>query len=139
MEVVEILHDPDYLMDELRDVAGGGVGSRETRTTFKGAGDRIVAETYLSGLKDRFGDPAGVLMIARHNPSTGDFLRRYRITPRQLQVIDALIRGESAREIATRTGLSERTVETHITNVYNRLGVNNRIELVRMTRKYGIE
>jgi DNA-binding CsgD family transcriptional regulator len=30
-------------------------------------------------------------------------------------------------------------VETHIMHIYNRLGVNNRIELVRMTRKFGIE
>ncbi|MBP7737389.1 MAG: PAS domain-containing protein [Spirochaetes bacterium] len=138
-DVGDILQDSDYLMDELRAVAGGGEGSRETRAMFRGGGDRIVAEIYLSGLKDRFGDPAGVLMIARPDHSTGEFLRRYRITPRQIQVIDALIRGESAREIAARTGLSERTVETHIMNIYNRLGVNNRIELVRMTRKYGME
>jgi DNA-binding CsgD family transcriptional regulator/PAS domain-containing protein len=138
-DVGEILDDPVYFTDELRTVGVGTGGGRWTRAMFTGAEGRIVAETYVSGLKDKFGDPVGVLVIARESRSADDFLRRYRITPRQLQVIDALIRGESAREIAARTGLSERTVETHITNIYNRLGVNNRIELVRIAREYGIE
>jgi len=138
-DVGSILADPEYVAEEIHTVFTGGGGGRWTRAAFRSGEARIVTETYLSCLADRFGDPAGVLILARENRSAGDFIRRYRITPRQLQVIDSLIRGLSVQEIADRTGTSKRTVETHITNIYTRLGVNNRIELVRMAREYGIE
>jgi len=37
----------------------------------------------------------------------------------------------SSREIATKLFISERTVETHITNMFNKLGLNSRVQLTR--------
>jgi len=43
----------------------------------------------------------------------------------------AVVRGFSNREVAETLFLSRKTVEFHLTNVYRKLGVRSRTELVR--------
>jgi DNA-binding CsgD family transcriptional regulator len=54
-----------------------------------------------------------------------------RLTPRELQVSMLVAEGASNREVATALFLTEKTVEFHLTNVYGKLGVRGRTELVR--------
>ena len=54
----------------------------------------------------------------------------YLLTPREREVLVELSNGRSARQIATKLGISERTVNTHIGNTYRKLQVNNRVEAV---------
>lgn len=53
------------------------------------------------------------------------------VTKRERAIIDWLVCGATAREVAAELRLSLHTVRTHIRNVYAKLGVANRIELVR--------
>lgn len=53
------------------------------------------------------------------------------LTPREQAVVDLLGRGYSARKIASQLGIRVGTVNTHIGNVYRKLGVNNRVDAVR--------
>jgi DNA-binding NarL/FixJ family response regulator len=52
------------------------------------------------------------------------------LTPRELQVIGALSDGQTNKDIGSTFGISEYTVKHHLTNVYDKLGVYNRVELV---------
>ena len=54
----------------------------------------------------------------------------YLLTPREREVLVELSNGSSARQIASKLGISERTVNTHIGNTYRKLQVNNRVEAV---------
>ncbi len=53
------------------------------------------------------------------------------LTPRQLEIARLIADDLPNRQIADRLFLSERTVETHITNILNKLGLNSRIQLSR--------
>jgi DNA-binding NarL/FixJ family response regulator len=54
---------------------------------------------------------------------------RFRLTQRELQIVAAVVAGYANREIADRLSLSENTVKHHLSSVFAKLGVANRLEL----------
>jgi len=54
---------------------------------------------------------------------------KFGLTPRELEVIIAVVSGYSNPEIAEKLSLSEQTVKHHLTHVFDKLGVYNRVEL----------
>jgi len=89
----------------------------------------------LMGIKNEDGDFIGVLITASEQPSIREFQGRYDITDRQVEIIFLSVSGLSNREISRRLGISERTVEHHHFNIYNKLGINNKIELHNLARQ----
>jgi two-component system response regulator FixJ len=55
------------------------------------------------------------------------------LTPREREVLDALVAGQPNKTIAYDLGVSSRTVEVHRANVMTKMGAANFAELVRMT------
>ena len=55
---------------------------------------------------------------------------KHTITAREAEVLKWAALGKTASEIATITGLSERTVNQHCENAQRRLGTNNRVHTV---------
>jgi len=60
------------------------------------------------------------------------------ITDREHQVLGLLGQGLTSRTIARRLGISERTVDTHVGNMYRRLGVTNRVDAVFAAMRRGL-
>jgi DNA-binding NarL/FixJ family response regulator len=52
------------------------------------------------------------------------------LTPRQFEVLRLIARGYSNEEIAAELGLRRNTVKFHISEIFRRLGVRNRIEAI---------
>jgi len=52
------------------------------------------------------------------------------LTPRELDVLRLLARGNTNRQIADLLGVSVRTAENHRANLMSKLGLNSRVELV---------
>ncbi|MGE5292611.1 MAG: response regulator [Micromonosporaceae bacterium] len=56
--------------------------------------------------------------------------RGAQLTGRELAVLDLLAQGLHNKQVATRLGISRRTVERHCDNIYDKLGVASRTEAV---------
>jgi DNA-binding CsgD family transcriptional regulator len=52
------------------------------------------------------------------------------LSPREVEVLRRLVAGASNREIAEELFISPRTVQTHMTNIFGKLGVNTRAAAV---------
>jgi two-component system, NarL family, response regulator DegU len=60
------------------------------------------------------------------------------LTERECEVIRLIADGLSTKDIASRICMAERTVEFHISNIYDKLGVNTRPSAVRWAQEHGI-
>jgi len=54
------------------------------------------------------------------------------ITPRELQVLELIAQGLSNKEIADRVHVSENTVKTHSSRVFDKLGAKRRTQAVQL-------
>ncbi|MGH2534169.1 MAG: ATP-binding protein [Thermomicrobiales bacterium] len=60
------------------------------------------------------------------------------ITPRELEVLRLLAEGKSSREIGEALFISHRTATTHVTNIFVKLGIDNRAAAVALGFQLGI-
>jgi DNA-binding NarL/FixJ family response regulator len=61
-----------------------------------------------------------------------------RLTRREREVLAVAAEGLTAREIAERLGVRERTVTTHLARIYGKLGVGNRVAALRLAARSGL-
>jgi two-component system, NarL family, nitrate/nitrite response regulator NarL len=54
---------------------------------------------------------------------------RYRLTPRELEIVSAVVAGYANKEIAQHFKISEDTVKHHLSNIFDKVGVSTRLEL----------
>jgi len=57
------------------------------------------------------------------------------ITPRELEILELIAAGLSNREIAERVFVSENTVKTHLSRVFDKLGARRRTQAVQLGKE----
>ena len=67
-----------------------------------------------------------------------EFARRTGLTPRELEMLVAVVGGRSNREIAQELWVTEQTVKFHLGNVYRKLSVANRAAAVQVAMQGGV-
>ena len=60
------------------------------------------------------------------------------ISPREREVLALLLDGLPNKLIAQRLGISEKTVKTHLTNIFRRIGVTDRVQAVLWAERQGL-
>jgi DNA-binding CsgD family transcriptional regulator len=63
-----------------------------------------------------------------------DFLSRYGITDRGGEIIQKVLQGKSNADIASELFISLATVKTHLHNIYKKIGVESRYDLLARVR-----
>jgi two-component system, NarL family, nitrate/nitrite response regulator NarL len=62
-------------------------------------------------------------------PEQGQRKRSYNLTPRELDIVSAIVDGYTNKDIAEKFAIAEQTVKHHLGNIFDKLGVSNRLEL----------
>jgi DNA-binding NarL/FixJ family response regulator len=57
------------------------------------------------------------------------------LTPREREILSLMSEGLPNKTIASRLSISERTVTTHVANIYSKLHVNNRVSAIQEAMK----
>jgi len=98
-------------------------------------GGAVGRRSKLTGEGEGEGAPATVVQSAGASEVE---IARLGLTRREVQIIGALVDGQTNKDIATTFGISEYTVKHHLTNIYDKLGVYNRVELVLFAINRGL-
>jgi DNA-binding CsgD family transcriptional regulator len=82
----------------------------------------------------RVGDSGAILVVHRPAPrrSVAAVARDWKLTPRERHILPHLLDGRSNRAIATALAITPRTVESHLTSMFKKAGVESRAELVAL-------
>ena len=156
---------PDIL--ECLAVSAGGVGSLDEAARLLGAGDsarshmgtvrflvhqadyeEAVATIRTAMGHDEFerawSDGAGVVHRRGHRLRAARSRERGRpaagwaaLTPTERDVVRLVSEGLANKDVASRLFVSPRTVETHLTHVYTKLGLKSRVQLVQQAARHG--
>jgi two-component system, NarL family, response regulator DevR len=98
--------------------------------------DELINAVRAVGMGTTVLDPAVSTRLARSTPS--DTSGTPRLTLREREVVALVADGLSNKAIATRLGVSTRTVEGHVNHVFTKLDLESRTELVRYVLTNGL-
>jgi NarL family two-component system response regulator LiaR len=76
-------------------------------------------------------------VVVRHLSGVRGPVPKPDLTSREMEVLGLVAQGFSNHQIARQLGLSVRTVEAHLTHVYNKLDVNSRTEAALLAQRKG--
>jgi DNA-binding NarL/FixJ family response regulator len=85
--------------------------------------DVLAGKTYLA--------PAAAAKLA-------EGVTHVQLTPRELATLRLTADGKANKEIASELGISERTVKTHLGNLFEKLGVTSRTEAIKVATRRGL-
>jgi DNA-binding NarL/FixJ family response regulator len=126
------MHDDErYLFEALKAGASGYVLKREADQDLVGAVRAIGrGEAFLTNAAER--------SIIREWMEDGAEAPIVRLTPREEEVVKLIAEAHTNAQIAEILHLSEKTVESHRANVLRKLGMRDRVELVRYAIRRGL-
>ncbi|MEW8978083.1 MAG: response regulator transcription factor [Symbiobacterium sp.] len=76
--------------------------------------------------------------VSRPNPAAARAQEPCPLTPREREILILVAEGLTNAEIAKRLFISEKTVQTHRSNMLDKLGIHDRTELVRYAIRQGL-
>lgn len=126
------MHDDEsYLYEALRVGAGGYVLKRAADQ------DLVRAVRAVNDGEPFLTDDAQRSLVKAWMQSDEE-PRRDKLTDRELEVVKLIAEAHTNKQIAEVLGLSEKTVESHRSNILNKLGMSDRVELVRYAVRRGL-
>ena len=123
-----------YLYEALKAGASGYV--------LKTVADRDLVEAIRAAMRgEQFLYPGAMTPLIRdllHGARNDAPVREDPLTPRETEIVKLIAESYSTREIADALVISEKTVDRHRTNILEKLGMHDRVELTRYAIRHGL-
>jgi DNA-binding CsgD family transcriptional regulator len=132
-----IIRDPYALRKDILELREGKVAAFACRLRYAGPHSPLV-DARFSLTRDRHGETLGVLLVGRERKDEATFRRHFTLTDREVDVVRLLVQGLAIAHIAERLGVTPRTVKAHITHIYAKSDVRNKVGLFELVRSYGL-
>ena len=134
----EIVSADKTFADKVALLSEGKIRSFSAPVSFSVDKESLAVRVHITELRDRFGDYSGFLAMASEKKEADQLRKRFGLTKREIEVIRLVVSGVTYRGIAEQLGISEKTVERHLTNIYNKVGVSNKLALFKVVGEYGV-
>lgn len=95
---------------------------------------RVCLDSKLTALRDEDKDLIGYVFMGKQIPKPSLILAERGLSPKEQAVLGRLVRGGSVKEIALAEGIGTRTVKSHTSHIFLKLGVKNKMELFNLLR-----
>lgn len=128
------MHEDESLLREALRVGAAGYVIKRAE------GSELIQAIHAASRGDIYVHPAMTRALLEQ-PVTTEHRRgapAFELTPRELDVLRLLARGNTNRQIAELLGLSVRTVENHRANLMGKLGLQSRVELVSYAEEHDL-
>jgi two-component system nitrate/nitrite response regulator NarL len=79
-----------------------------------------------------------VQQLGAANLQPAELQSRFGLTARETEIISFITQGCMNRDIAKSLSITEETVKRHLTNVFNKVGMSNRLELALFAIEHGL-
>jgi two-component system nitrate/nitrite response regulator NarL len=79
-----------------------------------------------------------VQQLAVATPQASQWQNRFGLTARETEIISFITQGCMNRDIAASLSITEETVKRHLTNIFNKVGMSNRLELALFAIEHGL-
>jgi DNA-binding NarL/FixJ family response regulator len=95
----------------------------------------IVIEEMLARIRVHLANARLIRRATEAAPTANELRRDFKLTSREAEVLSWLSKGKTNRDIAQILGLSPRTIDKHLEQIYTKLGVENRTAAAAMAVK----
>jgi len=131
--ILTIHEDEALLRAALKSGAGGYILKHAAEAELISA-----IHTILRG--DLYVDPSLIrrLLTDETSPAAVQPKSTEALTPRETEVLKLIVQGCTNRQVGEELNISVRTAESHRANLYEKLGLRSRVELVRYARENGL-
>ena len=138
-KLIEKITNFDEIESKLSNLLKGEIKEFNDRFQIKISEEKkILTDVKCTLIKDKFDDILGVLIIGKEVKGADYLKKAHKITDREFNIILQIISGLSNKAIGDQLGITLNTIKRHITNIYNKLAVSNKIELMSLSKDYEI-
>lgn len=135
----KIIREYDYLKNEVENLKQRNESDFACRLNFiRTDGTVIYMDAKVKLIRDKFHDFIGNLLIAKSVKELIQMREYFKFSQREVEVVQLVLSGTKNSEIAEKLHISIRTVKTHLFHIFNKTGIDNKIQLIMLLKDFNL-